>query len=126
VKSKKDPRHIKRIKRIQDIFAWSCGNESHFNPEIEPIISNLEKIDKIIVKNAPKWPIDKINKIDLSILRYAVWEIIIDAKNPIKVIIDEVIEVAKEYGTEHSSSFVNGALGSIVKEFKNKNDETPA
>jgi N utilization substance protein B len=118
VKSKTDPRHKKRIKRVQAIFAWSCGNQSQIDSDIEPIITNLPKIDKIIAKNAPKWPIEKINKIDLSILRYAVWEIIIEAKNPIKVVIDEVIEIAKEYGTEHSSSFINGALGSIVKQIK--------
>lgn len=118
MKSKKDPRHQKRIKIIQDIFAWSCGNKSHLNDEIKPIIDNLSSIDKIIAKHAPKWPIDKINKIDLSILRYAVWEITIYQKNPVKVIIDEVIEIAKEYGTDNSFSFINGALGTIIKELK--------
>ena len=118
MKSKKDPRHQKRIKIIQDIFAWSCGNKSHLNSDIEAIIDNLDQIDKIISKGAPKWPIDKINKIDLSILRYAVWEIAIYNKNPVKVIIDEVIEIAKEYSSETSSSFINGALGSIIRELK--------
>lgn len=74
----------------------------------------MKKIDKIITKAAPAWPIDKINKIDLAILRFAVYELM-EKVTPQKVVIDEAVEIAKEYGSESSSSFVNGVLGTIYE-----------
>lgn len=69
---------------------------------------------------APKWPIEKINRIDLAILRLAVWELFYKRKTPPKVAIDEAIELAKEFGAENSPSFINGVLGTIFKK-KEKN-----
>ncbi|MFA5750067.1 MAG: transcription antitermination factor NusB [Candidatus Shapirobacteria bacterium] len=120
MKNKFDPRHLKRIKNVQALFAWSCGNPSLKTEDTDDIIKTIPKIDQIIIENAPKWPIDKINKVDLNVLRYAFWELFYLKKNPEKVIIDEVIEIAKEYGTETSSSFVNGVIGSALK----KNEST--
>ena len=77
----------------------------------------------MIAKAAPEWPIEKLNKSDLAILRLAVYELTIEKKEPVKVIIDEAIELAKELGSENSSSFVNGVLGTIVKERSDKKDE---
>ena len=57
----------------------------------------------------------KMSKIDLSVLRYAFWELFYLKKNPPKVVIDEAIEIAKEYGTESSFSFINGVIGSAIK-----------
>ena len=74
------------------------------------IIKVVPEIDQIISQNAFKWPIDKINRVDLNILRYAFWELFYLKKNPEKVVIDEVIEIAKEYGTDSSSSFVNNII----------------
>jgi N utilization substance protein B len=115
VKNKFDPRHLKRIANVQALFAWSCGNNLPQTEDTPEIIKVIPEIDKIIVENAPKWPLDKINKIDLNVLRYAFWELFYLKKNPEKVVIDEVIEIAKEYGTESSSSFVNGVIGSAIK-----------
>ena len=70
----------------------------------------------MITQTAPEWPLDKLNKTDLAILRLAVYELTITKKEPVKVIIDEAIELAKELGSESSSSFVNGVLGTIVKD----------
>ncbi len=81
--------------------------------DTEAIFRKRQKIDKIIGKAAPEFPIDKINKIDLAILRLAVFELAIEKKEPPKVIIDEAIELAKEYGGETSPQFINGALGNI-------------
>jgi len=120
VKNKFDPRHLKRINNVQALFAWGCGNNLPKTEDTPEIIKVIPEIDKIIVENAPKWPIDKINRVDLSILRYAFWELFFLKKNPEKVVIDEVIEIAKEYGTETSSSFVNGVIGSALK----KNEPT--
>lgn len=114
VKSKLDPRHKKRIHLFQELFAW----ESIKSPPklvIRQIANNIEVIDTLIKTFAPKWPIDKINRVDLSILRLAIWEIKYNKNTPNKVVIDEAIEIAKEYGNESSSSFVNAVLGSIIK-----------
>jgi N utilization substance protein B len=121
VKNKFDPRHLKRIANVQALFAWSCGNNEPHTEDTKKIIKKIPKIDKIIEINAPKWPLDKINKVDLNILRYAFWELFYFKKNPEKVVIDEVIEIAKEYGTDSSSSFVNGVIGSALK---NKDEST--
>jgi N utilization substance protein B len=116
VKNKFDPRHLKRIANIQALFAWSCGNNAPTTEDTPEIIKVIPQIDQVISKNAPKWPIDKINRVDLNILRYAFWELFYFKKNPEKVVIDEVIEIAKEYGTDSSSSFINGVIGSALKE----------
>ncbi len=91
-----------------------------FNPlqtddNIAPIMAHLTDIDARIHAAAPEWPIDKIAKIDLAILRLAVYELTVEKKEPPKVIIDEAIELAKEYGNDASSKFVNGVLGTILK-----------
>ena len=114
VKSKLDPRHKKRIHLFQELFAWESVKST---PKliIRDIIKNINEIDSQIKIFAPKWPIDKINRVDLSILRLAIWELKYIKNTPNKVIIDEAVEIAKEYGNESSSSFVNAVLGSIIK-----------
>lgn len=82
---------------------------------IQKIITCLSKIDKLIAKSAPDRPINQINKIDLAILRLAVFELIIEEGTPPKVVIDEAVELAKEFGSDSSSAFVNGALGKMVQ-----------
>jgi N utilization substance protein B len=71
----------------------------------------LTLIDKTIEKSAPEFPIDKINRTDLAILRLAVYELLIEKKEPAKVIIDEAVELAKEYGGETSPSVYKRGLG---------------
>ena len=99
---------------MQALFAWHCGNTEPTSKNSKEIIEKISEIDQIITENAPKWPINKINKVDLNILRCAFWELIFQ-ETPPKVVIDEAIELAKEFGTESSSSFVNGVIGSAVK-----------
>lgn len=115
MKSKLDPRHLKRIKTIQSLFAWDFGNQLPATEDTKAILENIATIDKIIEKNAPKWPLNKINKVDLAILRYAFWELKYSKKIPFKVVIDEAIELAKEFGTDTSSAFINGVIGSAIQ-----------
>ena len=116
MKTKKDPRHLSRIATFQAIFAYSLGHTGlPHTDQSKEIIANLEKIDKLISTNAPKWPIDKINHVDLAILRLAFWELNFQKSTPPKVIIDEAVEIAKEFGSDNSSSFVNGVLGTVAK-----------
>lgn len=81
----------------------------------QTITPHLPTIDQAIQSAAAEWPIDKIAKIDLAILRLAAYELMIEGKEPPKVIIDEAIELAKTYGNDNSAKFVNGVLGTILK-----------
>jgi transcription antitermination protein NusB len=114
MKTANDPRHQKRIDQMQKLFSWSFQNTA-VDPDIEPILAKLTDIDTQIHDSAPEWPIDKIAKIDLAILRLATYELTIAKSEPPKVIIDEAIELAKTFGNDNSPKFINGALGSILK-----------
>ncbi len=113
MKNPLDPRHKKRQKLVEDLFKLEF-HKQRVLPETKVIISNRELIDKNIEKSAPEFPIDKINRVDLAILRLAVYELLIEKKQPPKVIVDEAVELAKEYGGDTSPSFINGVLGNII------------
>ncbi|HNP89445.1 MAG: hypothetical protein BWY24_00360 [Microgenomates group bacterium ADurb.Bin219] len=115
MKTANDPRHQRRRTLIKVLFSQSFQKITSEDPTEIRIIKNLGKIDDFIRKAAPEWPIEKINKIDLAILRLAVFEMKIVTKEPPKVIIDEAIELAKEYGSESSPAFINGTLGTLLK-----------
>ena len=115
MKTAKDPRHLKRIKAFKSLFATSFTAQDPFNTLSNNTIKHLEELDPIIKQCAPEWPIGQINKIDLAILRLAIYELIYRTKIPAKVIIDEAVEIAKRYGSQNSSSFVNGALATALK-----------
>ena len=99
---------------MQALFAWDCSRHFTKSPDSDDIIKHVSDLDKLIAIHAPKWPLDQINKIDLSVLRCALWELQYHPKTPAKVVIDEAVEIAKEFGTDKSSSFVNGVIGSVV------------
>lgn len=115
MKLKSDPRHLKRIKLMQKLFSWQFAAKKRAAKSIQEIVSEIPKIDKLIEQSAPNRPLDQINKIDLSILRLAIFELIIEDKEPPKAVIDEAIELGKEFGSDSSSSLINGALGHVVK-----------
>src|SRR3972149_9795581 len=113
MKTASDPRHRQRIKLIQHLFS----SQFHKAPDslVAHIWLHLPQIDPIIIQIAPEWPLDKLNPIDLAILRLALFELTIDNRTPYKVIIDEAIELAKKYGGQSSPNFINGALGQYIK-----------
>lgn len=102
MKTSKDPRHKKRLTKVAKLFA------SSFIPGF------TTKYDEQIATSAPDWPLRNINKIDLAILRMSTEELL-TSQTPKKVVIDEAVEIAKQYGAEHSASFINGVLGTILK-----------
>lgn len=112
MKTPLDPRHKRRQKLVEELFKADF-HKQRISDNTKIILSHKDFIDKQIALAAPEFPIDKINKADLAILRLAVFELLIEKKNPPKVIIDEAIELAKEYGGETSPSFINGALGNL-------------
>lgn len=114
MKTSKDPRHKARRKIVKQLFSHSFTPQPNLSKKVKEILSKSRGLDEKIKKAAPTWPIDKLNKIDLAILRLAVFEL--DTKiTPPKVVIDEAVELAKEYGSEASFSFINGVLGTIYK-----------
>ena len=115
MKSALDPRHLKRIDVFKSLFAGSFTDQDEHPSRVDKINANIEKIDDIIQKCAPEWPISQINRVDLAVLRQAVYELLYKEQTPTKVIIDEAVEIAKRYGGKTSSSFVNGALAAAIK-----------
>src|SRR3989344_2916829 len=145
MKSAKDPRHEARKIALQVLFEWSFNSldvdeilkrdlDTYLEalgiagidkkrPDlkltlflVKGVTENLDTLDGIIEECAPEWPIEQIAKIDLEILRLATFELYIARNVPPKVSIDEAVELAKEFGGENSSRFVNGVLGTVVKE----------
>lgn len=121
MKTSTDPRHIRRREAVKVLFAETFTPQEQQPELVIKILAKKAKIDTLIEKAAPAWAIDKLNKIDLAILRLAVYEL--ESENtPPKVVIDEAVELAKEYGSESSSSFINGVLGTIYKEEEENKD----
>jgi transcription antitermination protein NusB len=114
MKNPLDPRHKKRQKIVEDLFKIDF-HKQNIGVNTRRIIIKLDFVDKAIEKSAPQFPITKINKLDLAILRLAVYELLVEKSEPPKVIIDEAIELAKEYGGDASPAFINGALGTLLK-----------
>ena len=80
---------------------------------VNGVIQNREEIDENIKNFAPAWPVEQIPVIDRNILRLAIFEILLDNKVPVKVAINEAVELAKTFGSDNSARFVNGVLGSV-------------
>ncbi len=80
---------------------------------VNGVIQNREEIDQNIKNFAPAWPVEQIPVIDRNILRLAIFEILLDNKVPVKVAINEAVELAKTFGSDNSARFVNGVLGSV-------------
>ena len=80
---------------------------------VSGVIHSKEEIDQNIRHFAPAWPIEQIPIIDRNILRLAIFEILFDNNVSIKVAINEAVELAKKFGSDNSSKFVNGVLGSV-------------
>lgn len=111
-----DERHEKRVHRFQALFAFSF-EKSTFDPTqlsyIEKFQASQQEIDEKIRIAAPEWPLEQINRVDLSVLRVILLESM-SSKTPKKVLLDEAVEIAKEFGTESSPKFVNGVLGKLL------------
>ena len=88
-------------------------NNAFVRELVSGVIQNREKIDDNIQSFAPAWPIEQIAVIDRNILRLAIFEILFDNKVPVKVAINEAVELAKNFGSDNSAKFVNGVLGSV-------------
>jgi N utilization substance protein B len=78
------------------------------------ILPLREMLDHFIAEHAPEWPLDQIAIVDRNILRIALWEIAVHAQTPLKVAINEAVELGKAFGSDSTPRFVNGVLGSLA------------
>lgn len=79
------------------------------------VLPMREILDRVIAKYAPEWPLDQIAAIDRNILRMACWEFAVSRETPVKVAINEAVELAKLFGSDSTARFVNGVLGTLVE-----------
>lgn len=144
-------RHLARSIAMQSLFEWDfhgknpqklaeivAHNKKEFGPGldeeypfidalVEGTIAHLKKVDAIIEKAAPEWPIDQITAADRAILRLGLYELLFGNHDevPPKVAINESIELAKSFGGESSGKFVNGVLGTVYREIGEPGKEYP-
>ena len=81
----------------------------------EGVLAHAGELDQIIERSAPSWPLDQMSKIDKNILRLAIFEILFDNKVPLKAAINEAVELGKRFGSDSSSRFINGVLGTVAE-----------
>jgi N utilization substance protein B len=141
-------RHLARSIVLQALYEWDFFQEkpdlvsiverdlAEFAPGLDEehtafiwklthdIATNRERVDEVLSKAAPEWPIEKIAPIDRNILRIGLTELMFANHDevPPKVAINESIELAKAYGGPNSSRFINGVLGTVYREFKESKD----
>ncbi len=115
-----DPRHERRVRLLQKLFACTFipGNlerclQETTEEEFLELLRELPELDAEIVKVAPERPLADINKVDLAILRLIMFESK-HKKTPKKVLLNEAVELAKLFGSDGSSKFVNGALARLL------------
>ncbi len=106
-------RILSRIEVTEDVVGFA-------RELVNGVIQNRAQLDQNIRDFAPAWPLDQISIVDRNILRLAIYEILHDNKIPVKVAINEAVELAKTFGSNNSSRFVNGVLGSVSNLVANK------
>jgi len=101
------------VERLLAEAELSEENAAFVHELVGGVVRNKDEIDRSIQRFAPAWPVEQLALVDRNILRLAIFEILFDNKVPIKVAISEAVELAKSFGSENSSRFVNGVLGSV-------------
>jgi N utilization substance protein B len=91
----------------------SDENNTFIRELVSGVIDNKTAIDENIRKFAPAWPVEQLALIDRNILRLAIFEILFDNKVPVKVAVNEAVELAKIFGSKNSARFINGVLGTV-------------
>lgn len=92
-------------------IVYSEEDISYIKEKLDHVVGHMEESDAVISDCAEGWKISRLNHVDLSILRLAVYEMLFDEDIPYRVAINEAVEIAKKYGGDDSPSFINGILG---------------
>ena len=128
-------RHLSRTVAMQSLYEWDFHRDQDIEKiamrVMEPVkkdvdieytmrvlrgtMDNMDEIDKLITDAAPDWPLDQISIIDKSMLRLSGYELLKDDDIPPKVAINEAVEIAKTFGGDNSSKFINGVLGTLYR-----------
>ena len=103
----------KVLLRLLEESGLSGENAAFARGLVSGVVRNKRKIDQHIKNFAPAWPVEEIPIVDRNILRLAIFEILLDNSVPVKVAINEAVELAKTFGSDSSPRFVNGVLGSV-------------
>ncbi len=106
---------------LSERFKWIKMDDSlkvFISQIVSGVIENKQALDEFIADFAPDWPLEQVAIIDRNLLRIALWEIAVYKKTPVKVVINEAVELAKKYGADGSPRFVNGVLGGLVDSLK--------
>jgi N utilization substance protein B len=130
-------RHLARTLAMQTLYEWDfqpnkpitdllednieasdhVGEDGQFAKDlVDGVVDHKTEIDTLVTKTAPEWPLDQISVIDKSILRLALFELLYVSDVPGKVAINEAVELAKTFGGDNSSRFINGVLGTIYRQ----------
>ena len=107
--------HLALQQRLEDAPLQPEGVE-FATALVDGVLANLEFLDNAIRQTAPQWPLDQMSRIDVCILRLGIYEMAIARQVPVKVAINEAVELAKLFGSDSSGRFVNGVLGSVAKQ----------
>lgn len=138
-------RHLSRMVAMQTLYEWDFRQSNNLNeikerniteyendldPEfvnylVDGVVEKLTLLDQEIVNSAPEWPLEQISLIDKTILRISIFELLHSTNVPSKVAINEAVELAKQFGGENSSKFINGVLGTVYdnNDLKTKNKD---
>jgi N utilization substance protein B len=136
-------RHLARIIALQSLYEWDFRGEdvhktlsrnvaeykksledpSFANLLVDGVLEHLKDIDARIIEAAPEWPLEQVAVIDKTILRIGIFELLYLQEVPPKVAINEAVELAKSFGGDNSSKFINGVLGTIYRASDNYDPE---
>lgn len=107
-----------KLELFVDNFEYSEDESEFILDSSKILIENIDKIDELIESSLNKWSFDRLFKIDLSILRVAVFELLYNRDTPKEIVINEAVEIAKKFGTHDSPKFINGILGTLIRSEK--------
>lgn len=115
--------------KISQVLKRNIGRYHHMvdDPEfIESLVNGVHskqaELDAVLQPVAPEWPIDQIARMDRIVLRMGVYELLHGTDVPPKVVINEAVELAKAFGGDNSSKFINGVLGTVLRQIEGKTD----
>jgi N utilization substance protein B len=100
-------------RRLEEQLLETAGVE-FAHKLVNGVLEHQAGMDELIARYAPEWPLDQMAVIDRNILRIAIYEFLIDTETPVKVAINEAVELAKMYGSDSAPRFINGVLGTLA------------
>jgi N utilization substance protein B len=116
-----------RASRVIELFWRSFEADPEGRPYADEIVAGLEgrlgDVDKLITAASNNWRLERMSRVDRNLLRMSTWELLVKKAVPRAVVIDEAVELAKSYGTEDSSAFVNGVLDRIANDLGRQDEK---